>query len=1339
MSDGRVPSTSPAATDHRPPSSTFTAGVGPPLRALDEQVLATHLWPPSDHNPSAPHPAGDTIGLVLDTVVAQDGHGLTSQALETHPSPTRQVPISFASTLSRDALLSYAYQLYRSAQLPHLGLTAIPLVIATPAPTSPEQIYRLRLLPLLTTLCSLHPGDIRILLLLACTYHSLGDYNMSLSTSQEMLRIDPASVEAMNNIGVTLKALGRNDQAYEWWWKAIQACPTYWDATENILGLLFTHAQSARGNSQSSMLYARALDACVFVQRKIITSDGRLILPVPPHDLPRLQKLLLTSATIQGMSSPDSMAVVSAYFQSLELMISPPAAFTSGGGYTARELILAGFLATYILQLPPSNVLPPELSQSVYLPRDITSSALLTSGINLLDAVRASGDRILAAILRLGGSALPFLLLLPEQVSHLPALLFPVSSGALPAICTETDEDGRPKPASDAVRQEANVMTGTILLALAKRYQDLASNKVSLPGFSAALNVNHSLSIMLYYLALSLFPSPSTYNNMGIVLSSMSATIPHVGSLGDAPVLTGSVLARVYYTTGLQMDPNNPHLLTNLGSLFKDQGNLEEAIQLYAKAIAVKPDFDVALANMGNAIKDVGRGWEALEYYRRAVEINPDLPEAVCGLMNSMASVCDWRGRSCFTDEYGVDDQGHLLAPTSAAHVPRPGLMHKIVDMCERQLRLAYDENVHAMSTMWGLGEWLRAVEAAFGRALREHERATWVTRINQFYKPLDRMERHVNEGGFLIRVLNWLQPRLQRQWYVRLYGKALRADQEGTLDPLAHKDEFVRPLLPRTMSPPVVPSLLPFNTFVYPLSARMIRLIPHRNALRISFAALSQPWLPPHVYPPPPPPKDGVLNIGYVSNDVNNHPLSHLMQSVFGLHDRSRFRVFMYTSSPWDGTSYRPKISGTVEVFVDASTWSSEQIVKHVTDHRIHVLINLGGYTKGARNDVFAARPCPCADTTYRLRWDARCRCWCDYLVCDPISAPKELCAAEVWRKTKKEGARHDDLLLNLDADPDPEDPHAEWVYSEKFIYMPHTFMVTDHKQSFRTDENLSLEERLQTPADTLWRNEELRRQEMRQTIFPDLPHTVVIFANFNQLYKIDPGVFAAWLRILVRVPNSILWLLRFPAQGEEHLLRQAQMWAGNEVASRVKFTDVARKHVHVHRGRVADLFLDTMECNAHTIAGDILWPGTPLITFPKHPHKMCSRVAASMANATGFGDEMVVDSLEAYENRAVALANSISYVPETEPGGTTVLRGQGELIRLRRNLFLNRDRMPLFDTARWTRNIEKAYWEAWRRWVEGTQFELSDEWEACKGPEKESGCIWVQDDDPAEVVRYD
>ena len=113
-----------------------------------------------------------------------------------------------------------------------------------------------------------------------------------------------------------------------------------------------------------------------------------------------------------------------------------------------------------------------------------------------------------------------------------------------------------------------------------------------------------------------------------------------------------------------------------------------------------------------------------------------------------------------------------------------------------------------------------------------------------------------------------------------------------------------------------------------------------------------------------------------------------------------------------------------------------------------------------------------------------------------------------------------------------------------------------------------------------------------------------------------------------------------------------------------------------------------------------------------------------------------MVVHSADEYENRAVALAQGVHYTPHHEPSGSVLPRGHGELVSLRRNLYLNRDKMPLFDTLRWTRNIEKGYQEAWRRWVEGTQFEASDEWAAGAGEERQSGCIWVRDDDPVHVA---
>jgi protein O-GlcNAc transferase len=95
-------------------------------------------------------------------------------------------------------------------------------------------------------------------------------------------------------------------------------------------------------------------------------------------------------------------------------------------------------------------------------------------------------------------------------------------------------------------------------------------------------------------------------------------------------------------------------------------------------------------------------------------------------------------------------------------------------------------------------------------------------------------------------------------------------------------------------------------------------------------------------------------------------------------------------------------------------------------------------------------------------------------------------------------------------------------------------------------------------------------------------------VFCNFNQLYKIDPETFTVWMRILKRVPNSVLWLLRFPAAGEGNLRKEARELRIRD--DQLIFSDVVPREEHIKRGYLADLFLDTPVYNAQTTACDIL-----------------------------------------------------------------------------------------------------------------------------------------------------
>jgi hypothetical protein len=159
----------------------------------------------------------------------------------------------------------------------------------------------------------------------------------------------------------------------------------------------------------------------------------------------------------------------------------------------------------------------------------------------------------------------------------------------------------------------------------------------------------------------------------------------------------------------------------------------------------------------------------------------------------------------------------------------------------------------------------------------------------------------------------------------------------------------------------------------------------------------------------------------------------------------------------------------------------------------------------------------------------------------------------------------------------------------------MPQSYFVNDHKQGFREPDDpyfdriippgalikpFASESYLTKSEQELWTKEQIKRVIFRRQLFPDLQEDTVIYANFNQLYKIDPDIFDCWLRILSRVPNSRLWLLQFPPAGEVNLRKRAVQMAGEEVASRLLLTAVAPKEVHIHRGRIADVFLGLLIC---------------------------------------------------------------------------------------------------------------------------------------------------------------
>jgi predicted O-linked N-acetylglucosamine transferase (SPINDLY family) len=246
---------------------------------------------------------------------------------------------------------------------------------------------------------------------------------------------------------------------------------------------------------------------------------------------------------------------------------------------------------------------------------------------------------------------------------------------------------------------------------------------------------------------------------------------------------------------------------------------------------------------------------------------------------------------------------------------------------------------------------------------------------------------------------------------------------------------------------------------------------------------------------------------------------------------------------------------------------------------------------------------------------------------------------------------------------------PYMDYIIADRIV-------IPDDERQFYTESVVHL-------ADTYWPtdNRQAIAQETPRRDEEGLPENAFVFCNFNQSYKLTPAMFDIWARILHQVPDSVLWLLDSYDSFAPNLRREAE--ARGIRSDRLIFARHADPDKHLARIGLADLSLDSLPYNMHTTACDVLWAGVPLVTCPGTTFP--GRVAASLLHALGM-PELICDDMAAYEKLAIDLA-----------------RDPHRLKALREETAHHRLSGKLFDTARFTRNLEGAYARMWDEWRAG------------------------------------
>jgi predicted O-linked N-acetylglucosamine transferase (SPINDLY family) len=362
-------------------------------------------------------------------------------------------------------------------------------------------------------------------------------------------------------------------------------------------------------------------------------------------------------------------------------------------------------------------------------------------------------------------------------------------------------------------------------------------------------------------------------------------------------------------------------------------------------------------------------------------------------------------------------------------------------------------------------------------------------------------------------------------------------------------------------------------------------------------------------------------LRVGYFSGDFREHPVAVLMAQVLEAHDRSKIEVTAFSYGPPVQDAMRKRLASAFDRFEDIRGRSDQDVAQLARRLEIDVAVDLAGYTGGSPSGVFARRAAP--------------------IQINYLGYPGTM------------GAEYMDYLIG---DRTVIPPEQRVHYDEKIIYLPHSYLPHDSTRV------------IAEPGRT--------RAEW------GLPAKGFVFCSFNSSYKIMPDVFDGWMRILGRVPGSVLWLSRHNPVVTGNLQREAARRSIDE--KRLIFADrVPSMADHLARHRAADLFLDTLPYNAHTTAIDALWAGLPVLT--RVGESFAGRVAASLLQSIGL-PELITTAPEQYEELAVQLAEN----PQ-------------RLLQVRQRLENNRLTTPLFDTRSFTRDLERAYRAAYDRYQAG------------------------------------
>ncbi len=366
--------------------------------------------------------------------------------------------------------------------------------------------------------------------------------------------------------------------------------------------------------------------------------------------------------------------------------------------------------------------------------------------------------------------------------------------------------------------------------------------------------------------------------------------------------------------------------------------------------------------------------------------------------------------------------------------------------------------------------------------------------------------------------------------------------------------------------------------------------------------------------------PKHQRIRLGYFSADFHRHATMFLMAELFELHDKEKFELYAFSFGPKTSDPWQSRAKQSFDQFIDVRFKSDIEVAAISRSLEIDIAIDLKGFTKDSRTGIFSYRAAP-IQINYLGYPGTMAASYIDYLIADSA-------------------------LI---------DAYNREYFSEKIIYLPNCYQVNLSKRDLS--------------------NKSFFKKEL------GISEDSFVFCSFNNSYKINPKIFSIWIKILKQVKSSILLIMLENDSAKINLIKESKARGIN--SNRLIFVNRLPIEEHLKRIQLADLFLDTFPCNAHTTASDVLYAGVPLLTL--RGKSFASRVAASLLKAIGV-PELISLSQAEYERLAIELAN--------DPKKLGIIKNK---------IIEGVKSSSLFNTKEFARDIESGYLKVYDAYQKG------------------------------------